>query len=386
MRNFVYHDMILRESKKQTLVHVGSVRHINPTMAVSFERPVGCHADIRELEYLSALAQTAMPSLRKNASLHGEFLSKLEKGTWNNYVNSPESSVYMPCMPLLHFYVITAKDIKYFLLSRHGIVVQTDEVKADILADLSCDFRDNEDDPEVALDLCELVALLLIPHLRKIQATGDKHAQDELFGRVLRLILEDITGKPDMTEHVLDKGFMRLIVESYGELDASDELIEEMVRHGTEGVGGQVILNIDTFIRALTCDIEKYNPEFEERWSTHYEDVFGYQAPPTKIVTVGRDARDAYDPKKMVERSMEDGPRKQRTVKHVFTAPGLDHTADTYRSQTYAVLLWIGLVVTYLAYVESFDLSANANCNEEAFSCKVANGVIQWILVFFQLR
>jgi hypothetical protein len=59
-------------------------------MAVSFERPVGCHADIRELEYLSALAQTAMPSLRKNASLHGEFLSKLEKGTWNNYVNSPE--------------------------------------------------------------------------------------------------------------------------------------------------------------------------------------------------------------------------------------------------------------------------------------------------------
>jgi hypothetical protein len=251
---------------------------------------------------------------------------------------------------------------------------------------LSCDFRDNEDDPEVALDLCELVALLLIPHLRKIQATGDKHAQDELFGRVLRLILEDITGKPDMTEHVLDKGFMRLIVESYGELDASDELIEEMVRHGTEGVGGQVILNIDTFIRALTCDIEKYNPEFEERWSTHYEDVFGYQAPPTKIVTVGRDARDAYDPKKMVERSMEDGPRKQRTVKHVFTAPGLDHTADTYRSQTYAVLLWIGLVVTYLAYVESFDLSANANCNEEVFSCKVANGIIQWILVFVQLR
>jgi hypothetical protein len=110
----------------------------------------------------------------------------------------------------------TAKDIKYFLLSRHGIVVQTDEVKAEIMHDLSCDFRDNEDDPEMALDLCEVVALLLVPHLRKIQESGDKNAQDELFGQVLRLMLEDLTGKPDITEHVLDKGFMRLIVESYG--------------------------------------------------------------------------------------------------------------------------------------------------------------------------
>ena len=252
--------------------------------------------------------------------------------------------------------------------------------------DLSCDFRDNEDDPEMALDLCEVVALLLVPHLRKIQESGDKNAQDELFGQVLRLMLEDLTGKPDITEHVLDKGFMRLIVESYGELDASDDLIQEMVRHAAGGMGGQVVLNLDTFIRALTCDIEKYSPEFEERWSTHYEDVFGYQAPPNNIVTVGRDTGDAYDPKKMVDQSLEDGPRKQRTVKHVFTAPGLDHTADTYRSQTYAVLLWIGLVVTYLAYVESFDLSASTGCEDEGFTCLAINSVVQWILVFFQLR
>jgi hypothetical protein len=46
-------------------------------MATSFERPVGCHADIKELEYLSALAQTVKPNLRKNATLHGEFLATL---------------------------------------------------------------------------------------------------------------------------------------------------------------------------------------------------------------------------------------------------------------------------------------------------------------------
>jgi hypothetical protein len=251
---------------------------------------------------------------------------------------------------------------------------------------MACDFGDDEDDPDSVLDLCELVALLLIPHLRKIQES-DKGKQDELFGRVLKLILEDVMGKAEMTEHVLDKGFMRQIIESYGELDASDELIEQMVRHASGDAAGDVVLNIDTFIRALTSDIEKYNPEFEERWSTHYEDVFGYQAPPSKIVTVGQDAGAVYTDPKTMDQSMVDGSSvKQRTVKHIYTAPALDHTADTYRSQTYTIFLWIGLVVTYFAYVESFDLSTNINCNSEEFSCKIGNSIIQWILIFLQLR
>jgi hypothetical protein len=62
---------------------------------------------------------------------------------------------------------------------------------------MACDFGDDEDDPDSVLDLCELVALLLIPHLRKIQES-DKGKQDELFGRVLKLILEDVMGKAEL--------------------------------------------------------------------------------------------------------------------------------------------------------------------------------------------
>ena len=252
------------------------------------------------------------------------------------------------------------------------------------MADMACDFGGDENDPESVLDLCHMVSLLIIPHLRKIQELGEKQAQEDLFGKVLKLIFEDVTGDPDMTEFVLEKDFMRQIVESYGELDVSDDLIEAMIRHAGGGVEGKVVLNMETFVRALTYDVEKYNPESENRWSTHYEDVFGYQAPPTKVVIVGQD--EGVDMNRKGMNTLEDGPQKQRTITHVYTAPAWDHTADTYRSQTYTILLWTGLVATYLSYVEAFDLTTNVGCNINNFACKVTNGIVQWILIFIQLR
>lgn len=249
---------------------------------------------------------------------------------------------------------------------------------------MACDFGSDENDPESVLDLCHMVSLLIIPHLRKIQDQGGKQAQNDLFGKVLKLILEDVTGDPNMTEFVLEKDFMRQIVESYGELDVSDELIEAMIQHAGGGIEGKVVLNMETFVRALTDDVQKYNPESEERWSTHYEDVFGYQAPPTKVVIVGQDAGVDKIGKGM--NTLEDGPQKQRTITHVYTAPAWDHTADTYRSQTYTILLWTGLVATYLSYVEAFDLTTNVGCNIDNFACKVTNGIVQWLLIFVQLR
>jgi hypothetical protein len=346
-------------------------------MATAFERPVGCHADIKELEYLSAIAQTGLPNLRKDASLHGKCLLRKENFERQrlklNVSNSRSIQNHSPTSiqrKISNTFSCRAMESS-FKLNRSR---------------MACDFDDDEDDPDSILDLCELVALLLIPHLRKIQES-DKEKQDDLFGRVLRLILEDNAGKAEMTEHVLDKRFMRKIIKSYGELHASDELIEQMVRHASGGAAGDVVLNIDTFFRALTGDIERYNPAFEERWSTHYEDVFEYQAPSSAIVTVGQDAGAVYKDPTTMEKSLVDGyPVKQRTIKHVYTAPALDHTADTYRSQTYTIFLWIGLGVTYLAYVQGFDLSTNVNCNFEDFSCKIGNSIVQWFLIFVQLR
>ena len=40
-------------------------------MTISFERPVGAHADVKELEYVAALHQTCTP-LRKDGSIDGK--------------------------------------------------------------------------------------------------------------------------------------------------------------------------------------------------------------------------------------------------------------------------------------------------------------------------
>lgn len=40
-------------------------------MTISFERPVGAHADVKELEFVAALHQTCTP-LRHDASIDGK--------------------------------------------------------------------------------------------------------------------------------------------------------------------------------------------------------------------------------------------------------------------------------------------------------------------------
>ena len=41
-------------------------------MTITFDRPIGTAADLKELEYLSALHQTCLPVLRRDGSIDGE--------------------------------------------------------------------------------------------------------------------------------------------------------------------------------------------------------------------------------------------------------------------------------------------------------------------------
>jgi hypothetical protein len=43
----------------------------NSIMPITFDRPVGSPADLKELEYISALHQTCLPKLRQDASISG---------------------------------------------------------------------------------------------------------------------------------------------------------------------------------------------------------------------------------------------------------------------------------------------------------------------------
>ena len=96
---------------------------------MKFSKPVGATADLRELEYISALHQTSK-SLRRDGS-------------------------------------IKPTDITKFLMSRYGIRVTNEEVSQTIAKGFGGGGLSEEDGD--TLDLTEIVALLLIPELVKAE-------------------------------------------------------------------------------------------------------------------------------------------------------------------------------------------------------------------------
>jgi len=91
--------------------------------STTFNRPTGAAADAKELEYITALHQTS-------------------DGEGDDFVDGS----------------IDAEDIKYYLISRYGIDVSTENIQNLILNDLG-----GGSDEAAVLDICELVAILLIP-------------------------------------------------------------------------------------------------------------------------------------------------------------------------------------------------------------------------------
>ena len=108
------------------------------SMLASFEKLVGAAGDVRELEYVSALHQTDSTEVRKDAS-------------------------------------IKAEDIRLFLCSRYGIIVDDDQVQKTILSGLG-----GGSEGDNVLDLMEMVAILLIPVFLKASAKNNLEASGVL--------------------------------------------------------------------------------------------------------------------------------------------------------------------------------------------------------------
>lgn len=118
-------------------------------MALFFDRPVGAAADLSELEYVSALLQTNEDSLRADGSL-------------------------------------TAKDIHFYLRSRHAIDCPVEDVEKYIVEELAgtpleaAVERESENAEnnrfnarkDLKIDLVQLTSLLLIPVLRENATTS----------------------------------------------------------------------------------------------------------------------------------------------------------------------------------------------------------------------
>lgn len=73
-------------------------RTTTPTMTIGFDRPSGAAADVKELEYVSAIHQTDLKELRKDGSITGEQAKEI----WVNLAARAECESYCAVSSLFH--------------------------------------------------------------------------------------------------------------------------------------------------------------------------------------------------------------------------------------------------------------------------------------------
>jgi len=365
-------------------------------MPIRFARPVGPHLDIRELEYLSALHQSA-PQLRADGR-------------------------------------ITAQDVRNYLRSRHGLQVGVEYLQNVFMPGLAGAFLGStEDGAEAVFDLVEIVCILLIPHFCR---EFNEKADASFFDRVLDIILRDVTGATERP--VLTRALLRDVLEAYGELpdDEGDAMVEAMLQaaggvddadaddldddteeddHGIRHQPRRLTARV--LAQATTGDVRPYyNLTWEDSVTTHFDDVFHGSyldtsgAPvdgvshmvtqtTTQLATVaagttstqllqrlhnstnnnnkknnhGDTAHSGTEPR-TTERDGDNNqaaaPKKNNTqpVQRIFTFSSIDYVAENFRSVHFTMVLWVTIVVTYFSYLWGVRHTANKLMSKPSIS------------------
>jgi hypothetical protein len=286
-------------------------------------------------------------------------------------------------------------------MSRHGIVATGEEVRKLIFRGLA--GGDSEDD---CIDLTEVMAILLIPYLVKvvqdqddtstsstnglsINSSGATNKDDDtkdifreslfaweretleaaaeerlqmrtvhasIISNVLDMILLDCCGSS--TPPPLTKDLLRTIFSYYKEEDLilDDDLLDEMIDCAC--AGGEInpedaVLDAKTFARALTNDVQLYNPQNEFRMSTHFEDAFGLDRHEGESEYIGsarstnplendtQEDRSSTEKDQHVVLDLNAGAgvgadtadyKQERKVRAVATLSQIDFMADNFRS------------------------------------------------------
>lgn len=323
-----------------------------------FEKLYGAAGDVKELEYIAALHQTALEG-RTDAS-------------------------------------INAEDIRLFLASRHGIRVTNEEVRSNILKGMG----GGQDEDEV-LDLMEVVAMLLIPIFKKAYkqevegkdlTDGLVPAPNNLLDYALKIILHDNT--PDTSYKPLTTELVREILKGYGEHQlASDEnLVREMV-DAAGGIGS--VLDEAAFGKALTEDTDLLDLDNEVSLTTNFDDVnmITKQEEYDAIIEKGGPRSPEFQQAAVL--FQQNQQKSQGSFNRIQNLPQIDITSDNYRSKTLTVFLWATFLITYFSYLSDisfdlvtcddldqfqYDLEAPWANNVDAILCDAGRSLAFWLL------
>jgi hypothetical protein len=131
------------------------------------------------------------------------------------------------------------------------------------------------------------------------------------------MIVLDSTGSHDPIQ--LNHETMKQILETYGEEDVSDEVIDEMLL--AAGVKESTEFDSVKLIQATVGDTGQYMLDWENRLSTHYDDVL-------EGTTLELQDKNEESDEELLSGSMLDADNNE--VRRVFTFPTIDLVAENY--------------------------------------------------------
>jgi hypothetical protein len=313
-----------------------------------FSRNVGSCHDIKELEYIACLHQSCQES-REDGS-------------------------------------IIAEDIQMLLLSRHGLHIDLHEIEEHILIDLVGNTSSN---PQPIMDIRQMVGLLTIPYLVResqepIMEERYFEGRNTIFESVLKMILDDVRMDTGEDEYpILSIHLLRNIFFIYGEEEISDDLLQDMIDCARVGKdkSDPVIFNPEALMQALTADVQRYNPDWETKLSTHFEDVMSFDAMKYRQRRIG---------------FLSTSPTKHRRSSRIIqtpisslnrklTFPQIDLDADTFDSLSFMVILMTAVVTLYIGYFTTWLPSSLIRCNATTFGCLILKLLTDWFAILLQL-
>jgi hypothetical protein len=307
-------------------------------------------------------------------------------------------------------------------MSRYGVEVQDVAIRNDIFVELAGDL---DSVPKGVMDIRQVAAMLLIPHLAKLaqgvyvksvmnededathnlQSKAGEGAPIAIDGSTVEKLTNEIVVDvvegglygPN-SEPLVTRDFLRKIFEAHDETMVSDEVLEDMIK----AIGGEgKHFNTKTLLEGLTHDLKAWDVEWETKLSTAYADVMHQDATNREVIDEEHSKESVSSSKIGVSEggSMQYSMHSQHTrspkmsesflkkARGVFTYSEIDNTADTYGSETYTVFLWAAFICTYIAYVFSTDSGgAEVKCDRiSGFGCQVSNAIVSWFAIMAQL-
>jgi len=258
-----------------------------------------------------------------------------------------------------------------------GVKVTPEDVSEKILSGLGSN--------DGYMDMMQLVSLLLIPVLREDQVRRQQDVRMEngdpdFLAYALEMMLHDVTGS--RAPKRLTRTLIKQILQAYGEtaLSEDDGLVQQMLEQaGASSSQDRVLLNLTSFCRALTSDVQGFDVGNKDKLSTNFDDV------------LFSDVQEYAEPEMLVPTVFN----KNTTVKGVdlkYTAPQVDNVADTYRSKPLIVFMWAFFVLSFQTYLSeyinsdilgkcpSYAPSKLAN-NVGSFLCTMAFSIFSWIII-----